>query len=152
METIHPLLFPFSCTWFASSLLFSLSLYFAVIASSYGNLPESIFYMSCVFFRLNFSPQDGRYGWLSGRCENAMSNTERTKKSISFRVAKVDYWFHGRVRTAMPRKAPPYRATPRHATPHHAMPYHATPCYSMPCHVGGLPDVKLETFRLRTWD
>lgn len=26
-----------------------------------------------------------------------VSNTERTKKSVSFRVAKVDYWFHGRV-------------------------------------------------------
>lgn len=134
METIHPLLHPPpSCTWFAFSLLFSLSLYLAVIAPSYGNLPESIFYTSRIFFRLNFSPRDGRYGWLSGHRENATSNTGHTKKSVSFRVAKVDYWFHGRV-FEQPCHVRRHRIALRRTAPRHAM-----PCYAMPCYTGSFP-------------
>lgn len=50
-ETIHPR----SPLLVRGSLSYScsFSLYFAVIASSYGNLPESIFYTSRVFFSLN---------------------------------------------------------------------------------------------------
>lgn len=122
---------PPSCTWFAFSLLFSLSLYLAVIAPSYGNLPESIFYTSRIFFRLNFSPRDGRYGWLSGHRENATSNTGHTKKSVSFRVAKVDYWFHGRV-FEQPCHVRRHRIALRRTAPRHAMPCHAMPCHAIP--------------------
>lgn len=113
METIPPSASAPSLERGSLSRSCSFSLYFVVIASSYGNHPESIFYTSRVFFRLNFLSRDGRYGWLSERRENATSNTERTKKSVSFRVDKVDYWFHGRV-FERPYRAAPCRAAPRH--------------------------------------
>jgi len=57
METIHPLLFLplLYIVCFLIFILFSLSLYFTVIASSYGNLPENVFYMFRVLFCLSFS-------------------------------------------------------------------------------------------------